>query len=96
VPITRLTEPPDAPEPPLADVELLVAPDPPAELDELDEPPHAASARAAMTASTRALDGLTYFFKDPPPKRSLFFPGPTIYGLIPRVGIVLIKAQQRR
>jgi hypothetical protein len=78
VPITRLTDPPELPEPPLADVELLVAPDPPAELDELDEPPQAASASEAMTASSSALDGLTYLFTDPPPKRSWFFPGRTI------------------
>jgi hypothetical protein len=73
-----LMVPPDAPELPDEVAAELVAPDPPAELDELDEPPHAAIANAAVTASTKALASLTYLFTDPPPKRSWFFPGRTI------------------
>jgi hypothetical protein len=73
-----LMVPPDAPDVPLDAALELVAPEPPAELDELDEPPHAAIANAASIPSTAALAGLTYLFTDPPPKRSWFFPGRTI------------------
>jgi hypothetical protein len=38
--------------------------------DELDEPPHAASATVAATPSSTAETGLVYLFTDPPPQRS--------------------------
>jgi hypothetical protein len=48
----------------------LDAPD--AELDVLEEPPHALIASTAITESSAAAHGRTYLFTDPPPERSCF------------------------
>jgi hypothetical protein len=44
------------------------------ELDELDEPPHATSARAVAAPSNKATAALVSLFTDPPPQR-FEFPG---------------------
>jgi hypothetical protein len=73
--------PPEAPLlelPPDDELVPVLAPEPPDELDELDEPPQALIASTAMTASRETAHGRTYLFTDPPPERSCF-PDQTIY-----------------